>query len=306
MNKLALSTFALGLTLAAPSAFAQQACPPGSWLCADITIGGGVVAPPPVVAPAPYYQPPPPVVVVPPRPRVYLVPPPPARVYVAPPPVVVYQPAPVYQQQPQVVYYQQQQQTRYVIPPPRRGYVGLQLGVGGSYIGNGSAMGGINGGLRFRGQGHFGGELTVGAYGGRDFNGDARTEVPVALNGLIYFNPQNRFQVYTVLGIGAGWAHVDYRHDSSVDNRTAHGGRENGDYGYIGGTLGLGAELQLSPRFSLFADVRGFIRTRIDEGARGTGANSNPEFTRTNAMGVSESTNTSVGLVGQLGAALYF
>jgi hypothetical protein len=230
-------------------------------------------------------------------------------VYIAPPPVVVYQPAPVYQQQPQVVYYQQQQAPRYVIPPPRRGYVGLQLGVGGSLIGTPTgvnAMGGINGGLRFRGQGHFGGELTVGAYGGRDFNGDARTEVPVALNGLIYFNPQNRFQVYTVFGLAAAWAHVDYRHDSTVDNRMAHGGRDNGDYGYIGGTLGLGAELQLSPRFSLFADVRGFIRTRVDEGARGTGVNSNPEFSRTNANGVFETTNSSVGAVGQIGAALYF
>jgi hypothetical protein len=295
MNKLALSTFALGLALAAPSAFAQQACPPGSWLCADITIGGGVVAPPPVVAPAPIYQVPPPVVVVPPRPRVYLVPPPPARVYIAPPPVVVYQPAPVYQPQPQVVYYQQQQAPRYVLPPPpRRAYVGLQLGVAGSYIGNGSAMGGINGGLRFRGQGHFGGELTVGAYGGRDFNGDARTEVPVALNGLIYYNPQNRFQVFGVFGIGAGWARVDY----TANNRPAHGGRTSGDYGYIGGTLGLGAELQLSQRFSLFADIRGFIRTRIDEGARGTGPQLNLEFTRVNAMGVTESTNFLVGLVG--------
>ncbi len=294
MNKLALTTFALGISLAAPSAFAQQACPPGSWLCADITIGGGVVAPPPVVAPMPYYQPPPPVVVIPPRPRVYLVPPPPARVYVAPPPVIVYQPAPVYQQP---VYYQQPA-PRYVLPPaPRRGYVGLQLGVAGSYIGNGSAMGGVNGGLRFRGQGHFGGELSVGVFGGRDFNGDARTEVPASLNALVYFNPQNRFQVYGLIGAGVGWAHAEY----APNNRNAHGGLAGADYGYFGGNLGLGAELQLSQRFSLFADVRGFVRTRIDRNA-----SSNPEFSRVNVLGTLESTNVSVGLLGQVGAALYF
>lgn len=297
MNKLALSTLALGVSLAAPSAFAQQACPPGSWLCADITIGGGVqVAPPPVYVNPPVMVMPPPVVYVQPRPRVYIQPPPPARVYIAPPPVVVYQPQQVYVPPQQEYYYQPQQQFQ-LEQPPRRGYAGLQLGVGGSYLGAGG-LGGINGGVRLRGAGHLGGELTVGIYGGRDFNRDDRTEVPVSVSGLVYFNPQNRFQVYGILGIGAAWAHVNY----TPVNSLSHGALSGANYAYVGGTLGLGAELQLSQRFSLFVDVRGFVRTRVDDGR-----DTNPEFSQFNAMmHATETTNTSFGALGQVGAALYF
>ncbi len=306
MNKLALSTLALGLTLAAPSAFAQQACPPGSWLCADITIGGGVQAPPPVyVSPPVMVMPPPPVVYMQPRPRVYIQPPPPARVYIQPPPVVVYQPQQVYVPQQQFYYQQQQPQQGYQLqPPPRRGYAGLQVGLGGSYLGSGSmhgapgGMGGVSGGLRLRGAGHLGGELTIGIYGGRDFNRDDRTEVPISLSGLVYFNPQNRFQIYGVFGVGASWASVNY----AAGNTAAHGGLSGANYGYVGGQLGLGAELQLSQRFSLFVDVRGFVRTRVDDGR-----NRNPEFSQFNAsLHATETTNTSFGAVGQIGAALYF
>ena len=84
---LASASLLLGVVAAAPAAQAQ--CPPGSWLCADISINGGVG----IGAPMVYVQPPPP----PPPPQVVYVqqpPPPPRVVYVQQPPMVVYQPAP--------------------------------------------------------------------------------------------------------------------------------------------------------------------------------------------------------------------
>src|SRR3954453_20147540 len=104
MKKLALTGLVLALTAAAPAANAQSQCPPGSWLCADITIGA---TPAPAPAPVIIEQAPPPprVIVVPaPRPPRIIYAPAPPRVYVAPAPVVVYQPAPMY---------------RPMLPPPR-------------------------------------------------------------------------------------------------------------------------------------------------------------------------------------------
>src|SRR5262249_48205793 len=146
MKKIALATVVLGVVAATPSAFAQ--CPPGSWLCADISIG---TAPPPVyVQPAPVY-------VVPPAPPPVIVQPP-------PPPVVVYQPRPVYVQP---------APTYVVVPRRRRGYVGIQGQLAGAMIGSphgASGMGGLGAGLRFRSNGFFGGEVAFNAMWGRDYN----------------------------------------------------------------------------------------------------------------------------------------
>lgn len=302
MKKIGLASLLLAMVAVAPAAQAQ--CPPGSWLCADIQIGTS--APPP----------PPPTVVVtqpPPPPTVYVVrPPPPPTVYVVRPPVVVYQPA-------QPVYYQQPTGYYAPPPPPRRGFFGIQASVvGAPYVSPGmrgtmndtfGALGGFNAGLRFRNNGYFGGEIGIGVMGGRDYNGDDRIEIPLTLTGLVYFNPGNRFQVFGLAGLGFSFADVRYNAQSSsslvsgsyATNVDAHAGRRGANYGYVGGHIGIGAELQLSPRFSLFADIRGFVRGRVDDETR-----SNPEFARNLPNGTTQTTNTSVGMSGQLGAILYF
>jgi hypothetical protein len=300
MKKVVLSTVSLGLLLAAPSAFAQTPCPPGSWLCAEVQIGGfggsAVIgrAPPVVMqAPPPVYAPPPPVYYAPPR------------VYYAPPPVVVYQPAPMYVQRPVEVSYQMPPTMRqtYVPPQQRNLYVGLQGVLSGSFLGVNSrthtvsGMGGLSAGLRFRTRGVLGGELAAGIFGGRDYNGDGRFEVPVSGSLMLFVNPQNAFQVYFLAGPNVSFAGVSY----ALDNSSAHGGLGGARYMYIGGHAGVGAELQISPRFSMFFDFRAFIRGRID-GAR----ESNPEFARTLYDGSTQTSNTSIGVTGNLGAVVYF
>jgi hypothetical protein len=284
MKKIALASLVLGVIGAAPSAFAQ--CPPGSWLCADIQIGGTVQTPPP---PTVYVQPAPP--------PVYVVPPPPPRVIVTQAPVVYYQPPPqqVYVSPPRMYV-----ASAYVAPQPRRGYVGIQAQVAGSFMATPSGMGAVGGlglGLRFRGNGFFGGEVAFNVMNGRDYNGDSRLEVPVGFTGLFYFNPQNRFQVYGLAGFGFSVASVRY----TAANRAAHGGLGGADYGYLGAQGGIGAELQLSPRFSLFADVRAFIRGRVDDTR-----DQNPEFARTLSDGATQTANGSGGVLTQAGAVLYF
>jgi len=294
MNKIAFAGLLLGVTVGVPTAAFAQNCPPGSWLCADITIG---TTPPPV-----YVQPPPVVVVQPPPPpRVIVIPPPPPRVILQPaPPMVVYQPRPVAYQLPQP-------QPTLIQPPTdarNRAYVGIQAQLAGALFGTGpgvggtGAIGGLGAGLRARNaSGRLGLELSFNVVAGRDYNGDSRLEVPITLGGMVYFNPNNRFQVYGTAGLGLSVARVTY----DANNRNAHGGLERATYTYLGGYAGIGGEIQLSRAFSLFLDIRGFVRGRIDEGV-----GINPEFARTTVTGSTQTTNASMGAAAQFGGVVYF
>ena len=296
MKKFALpSLLFVSLGLVTSSA-AAQSCPPGSWLCAganvggvggSFSIGGGVVA----------QVPQPPVKIRPPPP-----PPPPQTVYVEQPVYVqqpVYVAQPVYVQQPiyqpAPVYVQNYQW----VGAGRNSAFGLgAFATGLTFGGRGSQTSGLGGaGLtaRFRYGQYLGTEVAVAGLYGTDYNGDLRTEIPASLNELIYFNPQNRLQVYALLGVGMSFAGVQYQ-----DGRGAGRGHDTASYTYAGGQAGLGLEWQLTRNFSLFTDARAFIRTRID-----ADASTNPEFTRVNG-GVTQTSNTSFGVTGQLGAIFYF
>ena len=102
--------------------------------------------------------------------------------------------------------------------------------------------------------------------------------------------------MYGLIGLGGSWASVAY----SDANTAQHGGRATDQYGYIGGQIGLGFEWQITQNFSLFTDVRGFLRTRIDGRTQ-----ENPEFTRL-VNGRTENSNTSMGALFQGGALWYF
>lgn len=285
MNKIALAGLALGISAMAPAMAQAQSCPPGSWLCASVRIG---VAPPPVVVtqqPVVYVQPPPPqrVVVVPPAPRVY----------VPPPPVVYYQPP-----QPTLVYQQQVTYTQAAQPVQRNVMFGLDGHVASSIFGGqGGAIFGGGTGFRIRGRGALGFELGVNFLSGTDFNGDHRFEVPVTASMLVFFNPQNRFQVYGLAGLGLSYGNVQY----SFDNALARGGRFDAEYLHVGAHAGLGFEWQVSQRFSLYTDARLFVRQRVDDGAA-----SNAEFIRSTPSGFQQTTNTSIGSLVNFGAILYF
>jgi len=68
-------------------------------------------------------------------------------------------------------------------------------------------------------------------------------------------------------------------------------------YGYFGGQAGAGFELRVGRVLALNADLRGFLRTRIDSGAQ-----SQPEFV--DALG--HTTNTSAGALFTAGMTFYF
>jgi|LNFM01.1.fsa_nt_gb hypothetical protein len=290
MNKTAIAALCLSLGAFGSAASAQE-CPPGSIVCASasVTIGTGPV----------YAQPVQPVYVQPVQP-VYVQQP----VYIQRPPRVIYTPAPP------VRYYVTPRPTYYYVAPQSMYFwrsnvlVGGGISLGAAFFGGrvadqpgivglASAVG------RVRAPGHIGGEIAIGAAFGRDWNGDNRFELPFWLSGLVYFNPQHRAQVYGVIGANGSVAGVSY----SAANRAAgaHGGRRSGDYLYIGGHVGVGLEYQITQRFVLFADVRGFLRTRIDDEIR-----TNPEFAENLADGTTRTTNTSMGAITQFGAIFYY
>ena len=170
-----------------------------------------------------------------------------------------------------------------------RGY-GIHGTIGGTVTAD-LAMGGVHGSFRFRpNMGHFALDLGIGAYGGMDYNGLERVEVPLTADALVYVNPRQRFQIYGVAGLGLSFAHAEGFQGGDFLQR---------DYAHFGAQLGAGAELRLSRWFSVNADVRGFVRERIDN-------NPTPEFTEIDVDGDLRSTDTSGGVLVNIGGTVYF
>jgi hypothetical protein len=289
MTKSLLSLAAFTLALAVPEiALAQQPssanCPPGSWFCADTQTQPAAPAGQPVQPtnpgqpseaqhPSVVYQSPPP--------------PPPVVVYQPPPPVVVHPEAP-----PPYYYHPREGW-------PRRNEWGLNGHIEGAMIGGGvngnAGMGGLGFGLRYKPMPQFGIEADLDFIGGRDYNDMKRDETAFTINGLIFLNPRSRAQVY-LLG-GFGWSGARVQDDRGVTLQQNGYYQSETHYGYFGGQAGIGLELRLSRHFALNADIRGFIRGRIDNNAQYT-----QEFH--NADG--RSTNTSGGGLLTGGATIYF
>jgi len=304
MNRALLLIPSLALLL--PS-LAEAQCPDGASFCAEIEVEGSVSI-------GGRRQPPPP----PPPSDDNIVdveveidqapPPPPAQVQVHPRRrgrVVVVRPAPQ-APQPQPVVVQP--------PPPRHTVVtvqttrttnnrvqvrraqrwnrkfGLTARAGGMFNQH-VQMGGLQLGARFRASRVFGVELGFGSYGGADYEGNSRREHPITFDFMFFLPKESRFQAYMLVGGGFSFAQVDTDPDF-IDDWDDFDTR----YAYIGGQLGLGVEWRLSPLFALSADVRGFLRTRIDEDR-----DRNPEF-----VDGSRSTNTSAGVLGTVGMHFYF
>jgi hypothetical protein len=279
------SAILLGASLAGAQQPAPQGsanCPPGSWFCADTNAqpapagqpvaplqplpgqGGAAPAPPPGGAPPPpvvVYQPPPPVVVVGAHPE-------------QPPPVYVYTPR-------EGVY-------------PRKNEWGITLHLEGAMLGSRSAsssgMGGVGFGLRYKPVPYLGMEGDLDFIGGRDYNGFRRSETAFTLNGLVFVNPRSRAQVYFLAGFG--WSGARATDDTpGYDTGTYN-------YGYFGGQLGIGLEWRVSKHFALNADLRGFIRGRVDDNTH-----YRPEFVD---PATGKTTNTSGGALLTGGLTFYF
>ena len=243
------SSLLLGASLASAQQPQSANCPPGSWFCADTQAQTAAPAgqpvqplqqlPPQQQPPAVQYQPapaPPPVVVYQPPPPVYVV----GARPDSPPPVYVYTPRE---------------------PLPYKNEWGITARIEGAMIGSransNAGMGGLGFGLRYKPIAHLGVEADLDFFGGRDYNGFRRGETAFSVNGLLFVNPKSRAQLY-FLG-GFGWSAARVVDDSSGFNQTSS------NYGYFGGQLGVGLEWRLSKHFALNVDLRGFIRSRIDD-----------------------------------------
>jgi opacity protein-like surface antigen len=299
MTKPLLSSTALAVLLAVPATAAAQSapssnagassCPPGSWFCAE--------APQQQASPADQPMPLQPLpdsddahssspgVTYEPAPK-------------SPPPVVVYQPPP----ETAVARPETPPPYEYAPPPheplsrPREW--GLNLHLEGATIGHGSgggsSMGGAGAGLRFKPMRTFGIEADLDFVGGRDWQGENRTETAFTINGLLFLNPRSHAQVYLLGGFGWSGAHV--RCDLSMATECP-GGQVDQHFGYFGAQVGVGLELRLTRSLAFNADLRGFMRGRTDNLAA-----SQPEFTDANGR----TTNTSGGGLLTGGMTLYF
>lgn len=299
-------------------ALAEGKCPPGSWFCADVSVGAPpgekreeihkVDEAPPPAAPdtkkkavdaetkkidgskgA--------AVEVPPSSGsttiiINTAPPPPER-HRAPPPEPPSRPARIMPPPP----------PRYSPPPPRRVHRsewGFNVRLEGAMLGQkrrdvtsgergahpDASMGGIGFGLRARPVSHFALQLDLDFIGGRDYNGFRRQEVPFSVNALVFVNPRSKVQFYFVGGLG--W--------SSAEVETQPGITEQ--WSYFGLQGGAGLEWRVSRAVGLGVDVIGFIRGRTDDGAR-----NRPEFVD---PATGRATNTSGGGLLRLGSTFYW
>lgn len=265
------------------SSSAQAQCPNGALVCADIQVSGSVSVgarrsvqvvhtPPPrrgrvlVVHQAPPAPPPQQVVVV------QQAPPPPSEV---------------------IITVEQEEDTstrlRLVRRPMSQKFA--LTGRLSAMIGDQVRMGGFSAGLRLRPSRVFGVEFSVGGFGGTDYNGLDRVEVPFKFNAMFWLPRASRVQMYLLAGLGSSWAHVEGYHEGYRSFLSR-------EYVYFGGEAGVGLEWRVASRFALSADVRGFLRTRIDDG-------DDPEFVRDTPSG-RQATDTSAGALFSLGMHLYF
>lgn len=296
---LSLSAVAAALLIAAPAAAQSAECQPGDLFCAELHLGPGsgririgpgadaqpLPPPPPPVVVQP--QPQPPVVIVEPQPQPYYAPPPPP---VQQPPQVYVQPAPP--PPPQVMYVPPvRQRVRRERPSYPYSSLGLNLNLSGIW-GENLAMGGGGAAFRIRPIPHVAIDLGAGLYGGNDYNGLERWEVPVTADVLFFFNPQNRFQFYALVGVGASISHAEGQNRFTLL-------AENRDYFHLGGEVGLGLEWRMGRVFALSLDARGFIRHRVDDSAE-------PEFTEPSEDGGWQSTDLSGGVTTRVGMTFYF
>ncbi len=156
-------------------------------------------------------------------------------------------------------------------------------------FGNNASLGGFHTGLRIRPVPHFAIDLGIGAYGGTDYNGADRVEVPLTVDALFYLNPRRRFQVYLLAGVGTSFAATDGYIPATGD----YGSRT---FRYAGAEIGIGLEFRVTQAFALSTDFRAFARTRI-------GGDGIPEYVN-EATG--EVANSSVGALGSFGATVYW
>ncbi len=278
---------------------------PRPWI-APVVAPPIVVQPPPVYYyPPPYYAPPPQVYVQPvpqqpvypqpvypqsvypqPAPQVYTQPLPAPPVYAQPaPPPIAAPPPPVYAPPPPppIAY-----------RPPMLSQWQTKFGIGARFTAaiNTDAFAsfsqlGFGGELLFRVHRHL--VLELGAdYQKRMDDGFARYDVPATLGLRVHIGaPDWVVSPYFVFAGGGVYANLDYLHSHDIG-------------WFLNGQLGGGLEIRIGKHLALTADLRGDARHRLNQ----------PDAATANTISINGKPfvplQDSYGLLGRLGAAVYF
>ena len=173
--------------------------------------------------------------------------------------------------------------------PRRFGILGRLSGIVGAEVG----MGGVQAAARVRPRGGpFGLELSIGGFGGNDYNGDARFELPIAFDLMYFFKlgRVRRLELYSLVGAGVSWGTVN--RDAAANYASV----------WVGGEAGIGLEWHVARHFALDFDFRAMVRSRV------TSEDPGSEFSRTGSdpLGPPESTNLSWAPSFNFGGVFYF
>jgi hypothetical protein len=200
-------------------------------------------------------------------------------------------------------------------PPPRAATVyvptsqtwpqrewGINLHMQGAMIAkredvSSAGMGGIGGALRYRPTRSIAIESSLDVFGGKDYAGQRRSEAAFSVGGYLFLAPQSRTQPYLTGGIGWAAASVRgaYAYETLANGTSTSYVSLNRQYRYFGAYVGIGAEHRMTRNLALNVDLRGFVRGRTDN-------DGTYEFVSSDGR----ATNTSGGLLFNVGASLYF
>ncbi|MBX3125891.1 MAG: outer membrane beta-barrel protein [Polyangiaceae bacterium] len=161
-----------------------------------------------------------------------------------------------------------------------------------------AGMGGLGFSLRYRPVPHFAFDAGLDFIGGIDYEGNERAETALLLNGIVFFNPKDKVQVYALGGLGFSGAQVNERQRVETTDGDVLETEERKEFSYFGGQLGMGVEFRIGRKTALNLDVIGFVRGRTDEQARTEPEFVDPETGRT--------TNTSGGGLFRGGITFYW
>jgi len=165
----------------------------------------------------------------------------------------------------------------------------VQLRLEGAAVGSDASpdagMGGIGFSLRPRPSPYFAIDFGLDFLGGKDFNGDRRSESAFTVNPTLFLNPRNKVQVYFLAGLGVGSARV----------LGSNGSERN--YRYVGADVGAGLEFRFWPHFAFSGDFLAFVRDRADV------RSSAPEYFD---PATKRYTNSSAGALFRLGGTYYW
>jgi hypothetical protein len=146
--------------------------------------------------------------------------------------------------------------------PPREHHGGARVELG-AMLGPHLAMGGGSLAARLRPSRWFALDIGLGYYDGVGTHGSERWEVQASVSGRFFVNPDDDWHLYVLGGVGAAYGEGDTKWMFPPGTTFIDWTMES--VLYLGGQLGAGVEWPIARHLSLDAELRGFVRTRMDD-----------------------------------------